>query len=88
MPRPALKDPYEFLIGRVRVDPTDWMVEFHLKLVGAYDWVPWAAEIKRRMLRAFRLPRDPSGGPSSGRSDHDSDAHPRIGSSLNAAQSS
>jgi len=54
MPRPALKDPYEFLIGRVRVDPTDWMVEFHLKLVGAYDWVPWAAELKRRMLVAFR----------------------------------
>src|SRR5262249_19721074 len=67
MPAPALEDPREFLIGRVRVDPGDWMVEFHLKLVGAYDWVPWAAELKRRMLVAFRPPRDPSGGASSRR---------------------
>ena len=28
----------EFVIGRVRVDPTDWSAEFRLKLLGAYRW--------------------------------------------------
>jgi peptidoglycan/xylan/chitin deacetylase (PgdA/CDA1 family) len=30
----------EFVTGRVRVDPTDWAVEFRLKLLGAYRWLP------------------------------------------------
>jgi peptidoglycan/xylan/chitin deacetylase (PgdA/CDA1 family) len=29
----------EFVTGRVRVDPTDWPVEFRLKLLGAYRWL-------------------------------------------------
>lgn len=28
----------EFVSGRVRVDPTDWKVEFLLKLLGTYRW--------------------------------------------------
>jgi peptidoglycan/xylan/chitin deacetylase (PgdA/CDA1 family) len=55
MPSPALRDPHEFLIGRVRVDPTDWLVEFHLKMSGAYDWVPLAANLKRRILDTLRV---------------------------------
>ena len=57
MPEPALGDPHEFLIGRVRVDPTDWLVEFHLKLIGAYDWVPLAADLKRRILDTLHVGR-------------------------------
>jgi len=57
MPSPALRDPHEFLIGRVRVDPSDWLLEFHLKLMGAYDWVPFAAALKRRVLKALHVRR-------------------------------
>jgi len=88
MPAPALEDPSEFLIGRMRVDPDDWMIEFHLKLVGAYDWVPWAAELKRRVLGALRLPRDPSAGASSERPGSNSDGNPGVRSFLKVAQGS
>jgi peptidoglycan/xylan/chitin deacetylase (PgdA/CDA1 family) len=63
MPEPALGDPHEFLIGRVRVDPTDWLVEFHLKLMGAYDWVPFAADLKRRIVDALPIGRSHRAGP-------------------------
>jgi peptidoglycan/xylan/chitin deacetylase (PgdA/CDA1 family) len=56
-PAPALKDPGEFLIGRVRVDPSDWLPDFHLKLMGAYDWVPYAASLKRRVIGIFKSKR-------------------------------
>jgi peptidoglycan/xylan/chitin deacetylase (PgdA/CDA1 family) len=51
----AFADPYEFVVGRVRVDPTDWPLEFFLKLAGAYRWLPWAFKLKRRLLRISRL---------------------------------
>jgi peptidoglycan/xylan/chitin deacetylase (PgdA/CDA1 family) len=35
-----------FLMGRVRVEPDDWRVEFWLKLRGAYQWLA--------LLRGFR----------------------------------
>jgi peptidoglycan/xylan/chitin deacetylase (PgdA/CDA1 family) len=38
------------LIGRVSVQPTDWDIEFRLKLLGAYRWVRWASSYKRRLL--------------------------------------
>jgi peptidoglycan/xylan/chitin deacetylase (PgdA/CDA1 family) len=57
MPSLALRDPHEFLIGRVRVDPSDWLPEFHLKLMGAYSWVPFAADLKHRVLDALRVGR-------------------------------
>ncbi|HLI81493.1 MAG TPA: polysaccharide deacetylase family protein [Candidatus Binataceae bacterium] len=44
----------EFVVGRVRVDPTDWPLEFHLKLMGAYRWLPMAIALKRRMRAALR----------------------------------
>jgi peptidoglycan/xylan/chitin deacetylase (PgdA/CDA1 family) len=40
----------EFVTGRVRVDPTDWPLEFKLKVTGAYRWLPWAFELKRKIL--------------------------------------
>jgi peptidoglycan/xylan/chitin deacetylase (PgdA/CDA1 family) len=56
-PAPALRDPHQFLIGRMSVDPGDWLLEFHLKLMGAYDWVPFAADFKRRILDTLRVGR-------------------------------
>jgi peptidoglycan/xylan/chitin deacetylase (PgdA/CDA1 family) len=50
LPYFAFKQPNEFVIGRVRVDPTDWPLEFRLKLAGAYRWLPWAFELKRKVL--------------------------------------
>ncbi len=41
--------PDEFAVGRVRVDPTDWGLEFFLKLHGAYRWLPTAIRIKSRL---------------------------------------
>jgi peptidoglycan/xylan/chitin deacetylase (PgdA/CDA1 family) len=45
----------EFVIGRIRVDPTDWRLEFHLKLTGAYGWLPRATGLKRRLLSLARV---------------------------------
>ena len=46
--------PGAYLTGRVRVDPTDWPLEFHLKLMGAYRWVPAAISLKRLILSVIR----------------------------------
>jgi peptidoglycan/xylan/chitin deacetylase (PgdA/CDA1 family) len=47
MPYLAYSHAEEFETGRVRVDPGDWPIEFHLKLVGAYRWLPSAFALKR-----------------------------------------
>jgi peptidoglycan/xylan/chitin deacetylase (PgdA/CDA1 family) len=31
----------EFVVGRVQVEPTDWPIEFRLKVLGAYRWNGW-----------------------------------------------
>ena len=49
LPQLASLNPHEFLTGRVRVDPTDWPIEFKLKLAGAYRWLPWAFKLKRKV---------------------------------------
>jgi peptidoglycan/xylan/chitin deacetylase (PgdA/CDA1 family) len=43
--------PDEFAVGRIRVDPTDWPIEFRLKLAGAYNWLPAAFALKRKLRR-------------------------------------
>jgi peptidoglycan/xylan/chitin deacetylase (PgdA/CDA1 family) len=53
IPSFALKRPDEFTTCRVRVDPTDWRIEFRLKLRGAYSWLPGAFELKRQLQSAF-----------------------------------
>jgi peptidoglycan/xylan/chitin deacetylase (PgdA/CDA1 family) len=55
LPRPAIFDPEEFVCGRIVVDPTDWSLEFFLKLQGAYSWLPWAFSLKRNLKLAFHL---------------------------------
>jgi peptidoglycan/xylan/chitin deacetylase (PgdA/CDA1 family) len=51
---PVLADFSNFVQGRVRVDPTDLPIEFHLKLMGAYRWLPMAIALKRRVRSAIR----------------------------------
>ncbi len=56
LPVMAFQEPAEFVTGRVGVEPTDWPLEFHLKLVGAYQWLPYAFSIKRFLFgRAERV---------------------------------
>lgn len=54
IPSSAPRQPHEFVTGRVRVDPTDWLLEFHLKLMGAYSWLPRAINLKQRVLSTTR----------------------------------
>jgi len=60
-PKSALAS--EFVLGRVRVDPSDWPLEFHLKLMGAYRWLPMAIALKRRLKSAIRGGRTSSRAP-------------------------
>jgi peptidoglycan/xylan/chitin deacetylase (PgdA/CDA1 family) len=39
-PEFAFAQPNKLVTGRIRVDPADWAVEFRLKLLGAYRWLP------------------------------------------------
>jgi len=54
LPTFAFLKPDEFVVGRIRVDPTDWPLEFRLKLAGAYRWLPWAFAMKRKLLARRR----------------------------------
>jgi len=38
-----------FTMGRVRVEPCDWPIEFRLKVLGAYRWMVHASALKRRL---------------------------------------
>jgi len=39
--------PGQYVQGRVSVDPSDWRLEFRLKVAGAYSWLEGAAALKR-----------------------------------------
>jgi len=38
------------VIGRISVDPSDWDVEFELKVLGAYRWLARASVWKRKLI--------------------------------------
>jgi len=38
------------VIGRVQVEPTDWLIEFKLKVLGAYRWHPFVSYLKKRLM--------------------------------------
>jgi peptidoglycan/xylan/chitin deacetylase (PgdA/CDA1 family) len=61
LPAFALRTPGEFVVGRVRVDPADWPLEFRLKLAGAYRWMPFAIALKRRLRRIVQTPTSRAG---------------------------
>jgi peptidoglycan/xylan/chitin deacetylase (PgdA/CDA1 family) len=52
LPFLAFQAPSEFVCGRVGAAPTDWPIEFRLKLAGAYRWVPYAYKLKRTIFPA------------------------------------
>ena len=53
LPTPALPDAEGYVTGRVSVEPTDWKLEFRLKLMGAYRWLPLAFAAKKKMIEDF-----------------------------------
>jgi peptidoglycan/xylan/chitin deacetylase (PgdA/CDA1 family) len=36
-------------VGRIGVSPSDWPLEYRLKVRGAYQWLPWAIAAKQRL---------------------------------------
>ena len=53
LPQVARLERTEFTIGRFVAEPTDWAIEFHLKLMGAYRWLPFAFALKRKCREMF-----------------------------------
>jgi peptidoglycan/xylan/chitin deacetylase (PgdA/CDA1 family) len=53
LPKCAFAERGEFAVGRVRVDPTDWSLEFRLKLNGSYRWLPVALQFKRLVVSSW-----------------------------------
>ena len=41
------------VVGRISVEPTDWPLEFRLKVLGAYQWLPIAFAVKRNIQFLF-----------------------------------
>lgn len=54
LPYFAFSEPREFLTGRMGVLPTDWAIEFRLKVLGAYRWLPFMFDLKRKVLSLLR----------------------------------
>ncbi len=52
-PDAALKTPDEKVTGRVWTSPDDWRLEFRLKLLGYYSWLPAYYSIRRRFINYF-----------------------------------
>lgn len=42
------------LIGRTSVSLEDWRIEYRLKLLGAYQWLPVAISLKSKFISLFR----------------------------------
>ena len=55
MPTQAFASSDEYTTGRVPVEPSDWEIEFLLKLVGAYQWLPFAISLKRAIRSRLGL---------------------------------
>lgn len=53
-PCPALARSDQFVRGRIHVSPTDWPIEFWLKIRGAYCWLDIAQKVKRKVFNLFR----------------------------------
>lgn len=44
----------EFLIGRFDVSPSDWKLEFLLKILGSYRWLPYAYKLKKQFYSPWK----------------------------------
>jgi peptidoglycan/xylan/chitin deacetylase (PgdA/CDA1 family) len=47
-PQLAFSEPDEYITGSCSVAPTDWNLEFRLKLLGAYHWMPPIYRLRHR----------------------------------------
>lgn len=45
----------DFFMGRVDVSPNDWKIEFYLKILGAYAWLPKAILLKRKIKEKLNV---------------------------------
>jgi peptidoglycan/xylan/chitin deacetylase (PgdA/CDA1 family) len=54
LPSFAFSKPAEFVTGRIGINPTDWPIEFRLKMAGAYRWLPYAYALKRSLRSMLR----------------------------------
>lgn len=52
-PRPIDRRKGTYMVGRIRVSPSDWEWEFKLKVLGAYQWLPLAVSLKRKIRAIF-----------------------------------
>ena len=55
LPKLAFASPEEVVCGRIAVQPSDWRIEFRLKVFGAYRWLPAAIWLKRRLRAALSI---------------------------------
>jgi peptidoglycan/xylan/chitin deacetylase (PgdA/CDA1 family) len=53
-PRLAFSKPDEYVTGSCPVSAADWELEFRLKLLGAYRWLPAVYRLKGRTARTLR----------------------------------
>jgi peptidoglycan/xylan/chitin deacetylase (PgdA/CDA1 family) len=44
----------EYVVERVGVKPSDWPLEFRMKILGAYRWLPFTIGLKRRLRSMMR----------------------------------
>jgi peptidoglycan/xylan/chitin deacetylase (PgdA/CDA1 family) len=68
-------------VGRFRVTPGDWAVEFRLKVAGAYGWLVYAQRLRRILATA----RKKSFGARKARPEGIGDGRPSDGSVLGSA---
>jgi peptidoglycan/xylan/chitin deacetylase (PgdA/CDA1 family) len=57
---PHMMNPSDIVVGRVRVDPSDSLLEFHLKIMGAYRWTVAAIRLKRWTLARLNCSARPA----------------------------
>jgi peptidoglycan/xylan/chitin deacetylase (PgdA/CDA1 family) len=43
------------IFGRISVDPTDYFLEFKLKVAGAYSWLPRAIKMKKKIKKFLSI---------------------------------
>lgn len=44
-----------YKIGRISVSLEDWLIEYRLKLLGAYQWLPFAIALKWKVIKILGL---------------------------------
>jgi peptidoglycan/xylan/chitin deacetylase (PgdA/CDA1 family) len=54
-PSLAFSNGERFVAGRIKVEPADWPLEFKLKILGAYRWLPIAFRLKKWLLGLPKL---------------------------------